>query len=156
MSQARQDASGFGSHRNRPIFCIAVVYEIVVFQGSGTGYVAIGLIGLSVARVGDGHELVGQAEVQVTLVEVVPVVIIVIPRAVDLIPLAVQFHGVPSMGVLLISGLAVLDARGGQQFAVCGFVGLASAKASGEGAFGTAPFQGIVVFHLVKEPVMQP
>ena len=123
-----------------PLLRIAVAHEIVVLQGSGTGRVAVGLVGFGVTRVCDGHELIGQAEIQVTLVEVVPVIITVIPRAVDLIPLAVQFHGVPSMGVLLVPGLAVLDARGGQQFAVCGFVGLASAKTSGESAFGTAPF----------------
>ncbi len=139
-----------------PLLRIAVAHEVVVFQGSGTGRVAVGLVGLGVARVCNGHELVGQAEIQVTLVEVVPVVIAVIPSAVDLIPLAVQFHGVPGMGVLLIPGLAVLDARGGQQSAVCGFVGLAGAETSGEGAFGAAPFQGIVVLHLVEEPVMQP
>ncbi len=139
-----------------PLLRIAVAYEIVVLQGSGTGRVAVGLVGFGVTRVRDGHELIGQAEVQVTLVEVVPVVIAVIPGAVDLVPLAVQLHGVPSMGVIGVPSLAVLNARGGQQLAVCGFVGLTGAETSGEGAFGAAPFQGIVVLHLVEEPVMQP
>ena len=93
-------------------------------------------------RVRDGHELIGQAEVQVTLVEVVPVVIAVIPGAVDLVPLAVQLHGVPSMGVIGVPSLAVLNARGGQQLAVCGFVGLTGAETSGEGAFGVCSISG--------------
>lgn len=138
-----------------PLLRIAVAYEIVVLQGSGTGRVAVGLVGFGVTRVRDGHELIGQAEVQVTLVEVVPVVIAVIPGAVDLVPLAVQFHGVPGMGVVGVPSLTVLNARGGQQLAVCGFIGLASAETSGEGALGAAPFQGVIVLHLVKEPVMQ-
>ncbi len=139
-----------------PLLCIAVAYEVIVLQGSGTGRVAVGLVGLGVARVRYGHELVGQTEIQVTLIEVVPVVIAVIPGAVDLVPLAVQLRGVPSMGVIGVPSLAVLNARGGQQLAVCGFVGLTGAETSGEGAFSAAPFQGVVVLHLVEEPVMQP
>ena len=61
--------------------------------------------------VGDGHQLVGQAEVQVTLVKVaVPVVVCVVPREVYLAPLAVDLRGVPS--VAIAGDAAVSDAGG--------------------------------------------
>ena len=61
--------------------------------------------------VGDGHQLVGQAEVEMTLVKVaVPVVVCVVPGEIHLAPLAIDFHGVPSVTVSLYA--AVGDAGG--------------------------------------------
>ena len=61
--------------------------------------------------VGDGHQLVGQAEVEMALIEVaVPVVVRVVPGEVHLAPLAVDLHGVPS--VAIAGDAAVGDAGG--------------------------------------------
>ena len=61
--------------------------------------------------VGDGHQLVGQAEVQVALIKVaVPVVVRVVPREVHLAPLTVDLHGVPSV---TIAGDAAVGYAGG-------------------------------------------
>ena len=61
--------------------------------------------------VGDGHQLVGQAEVEMTLVKVaVPVIVRVVPGEIHLAPLAVDLHGVPSVAISFYA--AVGDAGG--------------------------------------------
>ena len=61
--------------------------------------------------VGDSHQLVGQAEVEMALIKVaVPVIVCVVPREVHLAPLAVDLHGVPSVAVSFYA--AVGDAGG--------------------------------------------
>ena len=105
--------------------------------------------------VGDGHQLVGQAEVEMTLVEVaVPVVVCVVPGEVHLAPLAVDLHGVPS--VTIAGDAAVGDAGGIQQLGVDALVAFARALVTGESAFRAAPVKVVVVFQLVERPVVQP
>ena len=105
--------------------------------------------------VGDGHQLVGQAEVEMALIKIaVPVVVRVVPGEVHLAPLAVDLHGVPSVAVSLYA--AVGDAGGIQQLGVDALVTFARALMSGEAAFRAAPVKVVVVFQLVERPVVQP
>ena len=103
--------------------------------------------------VGDGHQLVGQAEVEMALIEVaVPVVVCVVPGEVHLAPLAVDLHGVPS--VTIAGDAAVGDAGGIQQLGVDALVAFARALMAGEAAFRAAPVEVVVVFQLVERPVV--
>ena len=105
--------------------------------------------------VGDSHELVGEAEVEMALVEIsVPVAAAVVPGEVHLAPLAVYANGVPSVP---ISDYApVGDAGGVQELGVDALVALAGAKPAGETALRGAPVEAAVVFELVKRPIVQP
>ena len=105
--------------------------------------------------VGDGHQLVGQAEVEMALIKVaVPFVACVVPGEVHLAPLAVDLHGVPS--VTISGDAAVGDAGGIQQLGVDALVAFARALMAGEAAFRATPVKVVVVFQLVERPVVQP
>ena len=105
--------------------------------------------------VGDCHELVGQAKVQMALVQVsVPVVACVIPGQVHLAPFAVDLYGVP--GVAVAGDAAVGDARGVKELGVDALVALAGALVAREAAFGRAPVEAAVVLQLVERPVVEP
>lgn len=105
--------------------------------------------------VGDCHELVGQAKVQMALVQVpVPVVAGVVPSQVHLAPFAVDLYGVP--GVAVASDAAVGDARGVKELGVDALVALAGALVAREAAFGRAPVEVVVVLQLVECPVVEP
>lgn len=105
--------------------------------------------------VGDCHEFVGQAKVQMALVQVsVPVVAAVVPGQVHLAPFAVDLYGVP--GVAVAGDAAVGDARGVKELGVDALVALAGALVAREAAFGRAPVEAVVVFQLVERPVVEP
>ena len=63
-----------------PFFCLAISHKVIVGQvGRAVGVVVL-LVVCRVVGVGDCHELVGQAKVQMALVQVsVPVVAGVVP-----------------------------------------------------------------------------
>ena len=84
----------------------------------------------------------------------VPVAVRVVPGEVHLAPLAVGLHGVPS--VVIAGDAAVGDAGGIQQLGVDALVAFARALMAGEAAFRAAPVEVVVVFQLVKRPVVQP
>ena len=89
-----------------PLVGFAVADEVVVGQVGRAVGVAFCLVVCRVVAVGDGHQLVGQAEVQVALVKVaVPVVVRVVPGEVHLAPLVIDFHGVPSVTVSLYAAV---------------------------------------------------
>ena len=117
--------------------------------------VAVFLVVSHVVGVGDCHELVGQAKVQMALVQVpVPVVAGVIPGWVHLAPFAVDLYGVP--GVAVAGDAAVGDARGVKELGVDALVALAGALVAREAAFGRAPVEAVVVLQLVERPVVEP
>ena len=95
----------------RPLVGLAVAHEVVVGQVGRAVGVAFYLVVCRVVAVGDGHQLVGQAEVEMALIKVaVPVIVCVVPRKVHLAPLAVDLHGVPSVA---IAGDAAVGYAGG-------------------------------------------
>lgn len=105
--------------------------------------------------VGDCHELVSQAKVQMTLVQVrVPVVAGVVPGKVHLAPFTVDLYGVP--GVAVAGDAAVDNARGVKELGVDALVALACALVAREAAFGRAPVEAVVVLQLVERPVVEP
>lgn len=69
-------------------------------------------------------------------------------------PFAVDLCGVP--GVAVAGDAAVGDARGVKELGVDALVALAGALVACEAAFGRAPVEVVVVFHMVKSPVVQP
>ena len=103
----------------------------------------------------DGHELIGKAKVEVALIKVaVPVVIGIVPREVHLAPLAIDARGIPGVAVSL--NAPVRDAGGVQKFGIDALVALAGAQATCKAALGRAIVEGVVIFELVKDPVVQP
>ena len=93
----------------------------------------------------DCHQLVGQAEVEVSLVEVaVPVGIGVIPCEVHLAPLTVDLHCVP--GVPVARHARVGNSCGVEQLLVDALIGLAGAFSARETALCRAPVEVMVVF----------
>lgn len=104
---------------------------------------------------GNCHELVGQAKVQMALVQVpVPVVAGVVPGQVHLAPFAVDLYGVP--GVAVAGDAAVGDGRGVKELGVDALVALAGALVAREAAFGRASVEAVVVLQLVERPVVEP
>ena len=139
----------------RPLVGLAVAHEVVVGQVGGAVGVAFCLVVLCVVAVGDGHQLIGQAEVEMALVKVaVPVIVCVVPGEVHLAPLAIDLHGVPSVAVSFYA--AVGDAGGIQQLGVDALVAFARALVAGEAAFCGAPVKVVIVFQLVEGPIVQP
>ena len=105
--------------------------------------------------VGDCHELVGQAKVQMALVQVsVPVVAGVVPGQIHLAPFAVDLCGVP--GVAVAGDAAVGDARGVKKLRVDALIALAGAPVAREATFGRAPVEAVIVLQLVERPVVEP
>ena len=138
-----------------PFGGFAVADEVVVGEVGRTVAIAACLVVGRVVAVGDGHELVGEAEVDVALVKVVvPGVVGVVPSEVHLAPLAVDLHGVP--GVSVAGHAAVGDAGGVQQLGIDALVALAGALCTGEAALGGAVVEAVVVLKLVECPVVEP
>lgn len=138
-----------------PFIGLAISHKVIVGQvGRSVGVVVL-LIVSRVVGVGDCHELVGQAKVQMALVQVsVPVVAGVVPGWVHLAPFAVDLYGVP--GVAVAGDAAVGDARGVKELGVDALVALAGALVAREAAFGRAPVKAVVVLQLVERPIMEP
>lgn len=87
-----------------PFIGLASSYKVIVRQVGRVVGVAVFLVVSHVVGVGDCHELVGQAKVQMALVQVpVPVVAGVIPGWVHLAPFAVDLYGVPGVAVAGVS-----------------------------------------------------
>ena len=150
--QVGLDALGVGIG---PLVGLAVADEVVVGKVRGAVGVAACLVVGDVVAVGDGHELVGEAEVDVALVKVVvPGVVGVVPSEVHLAPLAVDLHGVP--GVSVAGHAAVGDAGGVQQLGIDALVALAGALCAGEAALGRAVVEAVVVLKLDERPVVEP
>lgn len=84
----------------------------------------------------------------------IPVVAGVIPGQVHLAPFAVDLYGVP--GVAVAGDAAVGDSRGVKELGVDALVAFAGALVAREAAFGRAPVKVVVVFQMVKSPVVQP
>lgn len=138
-----------------PFIGLASSYKVIVRQVGRVVGVAVFLVVSHVVGVGDCHELVGQAKVQMALVQVpVPVVAGVIPGWVHLAPFAVDLYGVP--GVAFAGDAAVGDARGVKELGVDALVALAGALVAREAAFGRAPVEAVVVLQLVERPVVEP
>lgn len=138
-----------------PFVRLTISHKVIVGQvGRAVGVVVL----LAVSRVvgvGDCHELVGQAKVQMALVQVpVPVVAGVVPSQVHLAPFAVDLYGVP--GVSVAGDAAVGDARGVKELGVDALIALAGALVAREAAFGRAPVEVVVVLQLVERPVVEP
>lgn len=138
-----------------PFIFLAVSHEVIVGQvGRAVGVVVL-LVVCRVVGVGDCHEFVGQAKVQMALVQVsVPVVAGVVPGQVHLAPFAVDLYGVP--GVAVAGDAAVGDARRVKELGVDALVALAGALVAREAAFGRAPVEVVVVLQLVERPVVEP
>jgi len=84
----------------RPLVGFAVADEVAVGQVGRAVGVTFCLVACRMVAVGDGHQLVGQAEVEMALIKVaVPAVVCIVPCEVHLAPLAVDLHGVPSVAV---------------------------------------------------------
>lgn len=138
-----------------PFIGLAISYKVIVGQVGRAVGVAVLLVVCRVVGVGDCHELVGQAKVQMALVQVsVPVVAGVVPGQVHLAPFAVDLYGVP--GVAVAGVAAVGDARCVKELGVDALVALAGALVACEAAFGRAPVEVVVVLQLVKRPVVEP
>ncbi len=106
---------------------------------------------------GDGHKLIGKTEVEMARVEAVVLgVVVVVPRAIHLAPLAVELHGVPGVAVVGVARLVIGDASGVQQCNVGIRISLAGTRVASKGRLGARPLEGIVVFKLVKQPVVKP
>lgn len=138
-----------------PFIGLAISHKVIVGQvGRSVGVVVL-LIVSRVVGVGDCHELVGQAKVQMALVQVsVPVVAGVVPGWVHLAPFAVDLYGVP--GVAVAGDAAVGDACCVKELGVDALVALAGALVAREAAFGRAPVEAVVVLQLVECPVVEP
>lgn len=138
-----------------PFIGLAVSHKVIVGQvGRAVGVVVL-LVICRVIGVGDCHELVGQAKVQMALVQVsVPVVAGVVPGQVHLAPFAIDLYGVP--GVAVAGDAAVGDARGVKELGIDALVALAGALVACEAAFGRAPVKAVVVFQMVERPVVEP
>ena len=104
----------------------------------------------------NGHKIIVQAKVEMPLVKAIPVIARVIPRAIDLAPLAINLHGVPGMAVTGIAGLLILDACSRKKLGIGLLIRLARTRPSAKRTLGAAPRQGIVIFQLLKQPVMEP
>ena len=138
-----------------PFIGLAISYKVIVGQVGRAVGVAVLLVVCRVVGVGDCHELVGQAKVQMALVQVsVPVVAGVVPGQVHLAPFAVDLYGVP--GVAVAGDAAVGDARGVKELGVDTLVALAGALVAREAALGRAPVEVVVVLQLVERPVVEP
>lgn len=138
-----------------PFIGLAISYKVIVGQVGRAVGVAVLLVVCRVVGVGDCHELVGQAKVQMALVQVsVPVVAGVVPGQVHLAPFAVDLYGVP--GVAVACDAAVGDARGVKELGVDTLVALAGALVAREAALGRAPVEVVVVLQLVERPVVEP
>ena len=138
-----------------PFICLAISYKVIVGQVGRAVGVAVLLVVSRVVGVGDCHELVGQAKVQMALVQVpVPVVAGVVPGQVHLAPFAVDLYGVP--GVAVAGDAAVGDARGVKELGIDALIALAGALVAREAAFGRAPVEAVVVLQLVERPVVEP
>ena len=138
-----------------PFIGLAISHKVIVRQvGRAVGVVGL-LVVCRVVGVGDCHELVCQAKVQMALVQVsVPVVAGVVPGQVHLAPFAVDLYGVPSVAVA--GDAAVGDARCVKELGVYALVALAGALVAREAAFGRAPVEAVVVLQLVERPVVEP
>lgn len=138
-----------------PFIGLAIAHKVIVGQVGRAVGVAVLLVVCRVVGVGDCHELVGQAKVQMALVQVsVPVVAGIVPGQVHLAPFVVDLYGVP--GVAVAGDAAVGDARGVKELGVDALVALAGALVAREAAFGRAPVEVVVVLQLVKRPVVEP
>lgn len=138
-----------------PFVRLAISHKVIVGQVGRAVGVAVLLVVGRVVGVGDCHEFVGQAKVQMALVQVpVPVVAGIVPGQVHLAPFAVDLYGVP--GVAVAGDAAVGHARGVKELGVDALVALAGALVAREAAFGRAPVKVVVVFQMVKSPVVQP
>ena len=138
-----------------PFIGLAISHKVIVGKvGRAVGVVVLLIVG-RVVGVGDCHELVGQAKVQMALVQVsVPVVAGVVPGQVHLAPFAVDLYGVP--GVAVAGDAAVGDACCVKEPGVDALVALAGALVAREAAFGRAPVEAVVVLQLVERPVVEP
>lgn len=138
-----------------PFIGFAISHKEIVGQVGRAVGVFVLLVVCRVVGVGDCHELVGQAKVQMALVQVpVPVVAGVVPGKVHLAPFAVDLYGVP--GVAVTGDAAVGDACCVKELGVDALVALAGAMVAREAAFGRAPVEAVVVLQLVERPVVEP
>lgn len=138
-----------------PFIGLAVSHKVIIGKvGRAVGVVVLLVVG-RVVGVGDCHELVGQAKVQMALVQVsVPVVAGVVPGKVHLAPFAVDLYAVP--GVAVAGDAAVGDACCVKELGVDALVALAGTLVAREAAFGRAPVEAVVVLQLVERPVVEP
>ena len=117
-------------------------------------FVAVLLVVPGVVGMRHGHELVGEAKVQVALLKVAVGAGAVVPGQVHLAPFAVDLHGVPGVAVALYAPVGY--ARGVEELGVDALVALAGARVAGEAALGAAPVELAVVLQLVDRPVVEP